>query len=315
MLITPEIITLQILNFIFFLFLSLAFYLSVKIYFRWDYDSVDSKQYALEKQSYLASVIIKYVFIVKLAIFIFFIFTLDKLSTIITGAMCAAGIVDATDYGNILLVLKIINLYFFGFWLVLHHKDIKKEDLPYTKQKFGIFLVLFIVFIIEIFIETLMFMDIDINALVDCCGALYSNSATSYISVIFAIDTTLLVAFFYSTYLVMFLLYLLKQKALFALLNSLFIIIALVSLISFFGTYIYQLPTHHCPFCFLQSDYHYVGYLLYFLLFVGTFNGMVSGFVQDSTKTSRYSIIINGLYVLVVTLYPLLYYFENGVWL
>jgi len=110
MFLTPEILTLQIINLVFIIFSFIAFYLSIKIYFNWNHNSTSKKQYKLERESYLASVIIKYIFIVKIPIFLFFIFTLDKLSDIITGAMCAAGIVDATDYGNYLLIIKILNL-------------------------------------------------------------------------------------------------------------------------------------------------------------------------------------------------------------
>ena len=42
--------------------------------------------------------------------------------------MCAAGVVDATPYGTYLFILKILNIYLFGFWLVLHYLDIKKHN-------------------------------------------------------------------------------------------------------------------------------------------------------------------------------------------
>ena len=197
MFLTPEILTLQILNFIFLVFSSIAFYLSFKIYLNWDINSTTKQQYKLEKQSYLTSVIIKYIFIIKLPIFLFFIFTLDKLSDLVTGAMCAAGIVDATIYGSYLLVLKMINLYLFGFWLILHNKDIKEENLPYTKQKFGLFLIIFLFFICEIIIEILMFNNFDINQLVSCCGTLYSNNNSSYISSLFLIDNSIIISIFY----------------------------------------------------------------------------------------------------------------------
>jgi len=83
--------------------------------------------------------------------------------------MCAAGIVDATTYGTYLLMLKIINLYLFGFWLIMNNKDIKEEKLPYTKQKFGLFLIIFVLFIFEILVEILMFNNFDISQMVSCC--------------------------------------------------------------------------------------------------------------------------------------------------
>lgn len=315
MFLSPEILTLQILNFVFLLFASIAFYLSFKIYFNWDINSTSKKQYKLEKQSYLTSVIIKYIFIIKLPIFLFFIFTLDKLSDIVTGAMCAAGIVDATTYGSYLIVLKTINLYLFGFWLIMHNKDIKNEKLPYTKQKFGLFLIIFILFIFEMVVEILMFNNFDISQLVSCCGTLYSSNNSSYISQLFQIDNSIIISIFYINFVVMVTFYIIKQKELFALSNIFYLLSSILSLIIFFGTYIYELPTHHCPFCFLQKEYYHVGYLIYILLFIGTFNGIVSGFMKENKRTLNSSLLFNFLYLLLVSAYPIIFYIKNGVWL
>jgi len=315
MFLSPEILTLQILNFVFLFFSSIAFYLSLKIYLSWDIHSTSKKQYKLEKQSYLTSVIIKYIFIIKLPIFLFFIFTLDKLSDIVTGAMCAAGIVDAATYGSYLLTLKIINLYLFGFWLIMHNKDINEEKLPYTKQKFGLFLIIFVLFIFEIIVEVLMFNNFDISQLVSCCGTLYSSNNSSYISALFQVDNSIIIGIFYINFLVMIGFYFFKQKELFALSNVFYLLTSIIGLSIFFGTYIYELPTHHCPFCFLQQEYYHIGYLIYILLFIGTFNGIVSGFMKDNKRSMNNSLLFNFLYLLLVSSYPIVFYIKNGVWL
>jgi len=319
MILTPEVLTILILDVIFAFFGVIAFVLSVKIFFGWDINSVSQKQYTLEKQSFLTATIIKYIFVIKVPLFLFFIFTLDKISHVLTGAMCAAGVVDATAYGTYLFILKIINLYLFAYWLVLHNEDIKHEDQPYTKLKFGVFIVAFFLFISELIVEWMMFSSIDVDKMVSCCGTLYSSSATSAISSIFSIDTTTLLSLFYGNFFFIVLFYFLKKKYLFAISNLLFIIISIISLIVFFGTYIYELPTHHCPFCFLQSDYYYVGYLIYTLLFIGTFYGIITGFVKESqkniTKNYKISLMFNFFYVILLTLYPVVFYMKNGVWL
>ena len=64
---------------------------------------------------------------------------------------------------------------------------------------------------------------------------------------------------------------------LFAALSSTSFIIAIAALVSFFSLYFYELPTHHCPFCILQSQYGYVGYLLYGCLLGGTVAGLGVG--------------------------------------
>jgi len=319
MILIPEVLTILILNLIFTLFSAIAFFLSIKIFLKWDINSTSTLQYTLEKQSYLTATIIKYIFIIKVPLFLFFIFTLDKISNILTGAMCGAGVVDATDYGNYLFVLKIINLYLFAYWLALHNEDMKHENQPYTKAKFGFFIVAFFLFISELLIEGIMFGSIDLDEIVSCCGTIYSSSTGSYISQVFAMNPALLLSIFYGSFTLILIFYFLKRNYLFAISNIFFIVISIITLITFFGTYIYELPSHHCPFCFLQSDYYYVGYLLYILLFMGTFFGLITGFIKNSDKNReknyKRSILFNSLYIALVSLYPLFYYIKNGVWL
>ncbi len=319
MILTPEVLTLFILNALFAFFAIIAFVLSIKIFLHWDIKSVSESQYKLEKQSYLGSTIIKYIFAIKVPLFLFFIFTLDKISDVITGAMCGAGIVDATPYGVYLLILKVINLYIFAYWLMLNHVDMQEETQPYTRLKFGIFIVAFFLFMGELILEGLMFSSIDIDKIVSCCGTIYSSSASSYISSIFTIDTSLLLGLFYGNFFLIVLSYFLKKGYLFSLANLLFIIISIIAVIVFFGTYIYELPTHHCPFCFLQKEYHYIGYAIYTFLFVGTFYGFIISFIhcseQDKARYYKISIFFDTLLVVLLSGYPLMYYMKNGVWL
>jgi hypothetical protein len=319
LILTPEVLAIFILNALFAFFGIIAFVLSVKIYLKWDLNSVSKAQYALEKQSYLGATIIKYIFIIKVPLFLFFVFTLDKISNVLTGAMCGAGVVDATDVGTALFILKIINLYIFAYWIVLHNEDMKHENQPFVKKKFGFFILAFFLFITELIVEGVMFASIEIDKMVSCCGTLYSSSSTSAMSSIFALDTSLLLSLFYGTFIVMIALYIFKNRYLFALSNIFFVIISLITLIIFFGTYIYELPSHHCPFCFLQSDYYFVGYLIYTLLFLGTFYGLVVGFIDTSqenkAKSYKMSLIFNTLYVILLTSFVMIYFIKNGVWL
>lgn len=329
MILTPEVLAILILNTIFAFFSIIALVLSINIYLNWDLNSTSTSQYKLEKQSFLTATIIKYIFAIKVPLFLFFIYTLDKISNVLTGAMCGAGVVDATEYGTVLFILKIINLYLFAYWLVLHNEDMKHEDQPYTKLKFGIFVLAFLFFISELILEGVMFSSLDVDKIVSCCGSLYSSSSTSYISDIFSIDTTFLLGMFYGNFLLIAVLYFLQffgvtlpylnNRYLFAIANLLFIIVSIISIIVFFGTYIYELPTHHCPFCFLQKDYNYIGYFIYIFLFTGTFYGLISGFIDVSHKTRskyyRLSLLFNLLFIVLLTAYPVMYYIKNGVFL
>jgi hypothetical protein len=315
MLLSPEVLTIQILNIIFVIFAIVALYLSINIVLNWNINDTTSIQYALEKQSFLAATIIKYILAIKIPLFLFFIFTLDKISISLTGAMCAAGVVDATIYGTYLFVLKIINIYLFAFWLILHNLDIKNESLPYTKIKFGFYIAIFFTFISEVIVEFLMFDSIDVDKMVSCCGTIYSSSATSAISSIFMIDHTILLAVFYTLFIILIITYKYGLDFIYSITNFFFLLISIISLISFFGTYIYELPTHHCPFCFLQKEYYYVGYLIYSLLFIGTFYGFVASAIKTNKSYYTLALWFNFAYVLLVSAYPVVFYIKNGVWL
>ncbi len=322
MLLSPEVLTIQIINLIFLVFGTIAFILGIRIFLKWDMNSTSKLQYTLEKQSFLSATIIKYILFIKILLFIFFIFSLDKISNVLTGAMCAAGVIDATSYGIYLLLFKLINIYFFGFWLVIHKFDINTKELKFTKLKFGFYIFIYLLFLVEILIELTMFSSIDVDKLVSCCGTLYSNSSGSYLSSFFAIDNIYIVGSFYLTFLLLVIAYFIKNDYLYVVFNLIFLIVSLVSLIMFFGTYIYELPTHHCPFCMLQKEYNYIGYVLYLFLFLGTFFGFTIGIKnlllnlnEDNKKYYKYSIISILIYVLIVSLYPIIFYIKNGVFL
>lgn len=313
----PEILTLFLLNALFFIFGTLAFVVSIKIALKYDSRATTRKQYTLEKQSYLAATIIKYIFVIKLPLFLLFVFALENLSLILPGAMCSAGVVNATEYGIYLLILKLLNLYFFAYWIVLNAEDIKREEAPYAKLKFELFIPLYLLLVVEIILESLMFFSIDIKKVVDCCGVIFSSSDGSYMAVVLGADWLIHATLFYTLFGFLSYAYLQRDRVLYSLANILFIFVSLITLIGFFGLYIYEMPTHHCPFCLLSYDYNYRGYLLYTLLFVGTFWGSVLGLIKLSQRDENYyfnlSFASNLLYVILVSFNVLIYYTQNSV--
>jgi len=316
---TPEVITLFIFDILFFIFGTIAFIIALRVHFLYDKNSTTTQQYVLEKQSYLGATIIKYLFSIKIPLFIFFIFSLEKISIILPGAMCATGVVNATEYGLYLLPLKVLNLYLFAIWIVLHSQDMKLERQVYVKIKFQFYIVLYILVSVEAVLQALLFLSIDIKDVVDCCGVVFSSSDNSYMATIIGSPPLLQAIVFYSLFLLLVLAYLKKYRRLFSVLNLLYAVVSLVTLIGFFGTYIYEMPTHHCPFCFLQYEYHYIGYVLYSFLFLGTFYGLVLGVITFTKKEQQFyyrlSLLFNSLYLVIVSLYVLLYYIKNSVWL
>ena len=280
-----------------------------------DIDQDTPLQYALERQAYLASTIIEFALFFKIILLFYFVYTLDKLSTIIPGAMCAAGVVTANTYGVWLLLLKLLNIYLFGIWLVINKEDLLTKDYRYTKLKFRFFLLIFIAVSMEFALEYLFFNALDVSKIVSCCGVLFNPVRQSAMAMLLQIRPLYLVTLFYLNFLALFMVQ--KRLYLFAALSASFLFVSLLAIIEFFSPYIYELPTHHCPFCFLQKEYHYVGYLLYLLLFLGTFIGVAAGVKKALGKNAsvRYALFFDTLFVLIVSAYVVVYYLKNGVWL
>ncbi len=319
MILTPNIITIEIIDTIFVVLTTYIFFVSIQILRYWDKNSFSTRQYQLQMKSYLAATVVRFIFYVKIPLFLFFIYTLDHLAVLLPGAMCGAGVVNATIYGTPLLFVKILNLYLFAFWLVLDKEDRLSKEQKYTKVKFILYCIAFGTFISEMLLEFSMFSSIDIQHVVDCCGVIFSTTAQTYLSEILALQPEVHVGLFYTLYVIILIGYFRHNRYVFSIANFFFVLSALISLIAIFGTYIYELPTHHCPFCMLQKEYFSIGYFLYTFLFIGTFFGIVVGLLfLDKRKEKRYflySLIANTLYVIIVSFYPISYYIKNGVWL
>ena len=95
MFLTPEVLILLIVESIIIFFLFAAFFIAVAIVRYFDFGQDTPLQYALERRSYLASIIVQFALALKIGLLFYFVFALDKLSNIIPGAMCAAGVVTA----------------------------------------------------------------------------------------------------------------------------------------------------------------------------------------------------------------------------
>ncbi|WP_457597700.1 hypothetical protein [Hydrogenimonas sp.] len=319
-LLSPDVVALLVLDGLLDLFATLAFVVALQILFRWDPDAATPLQYRLQKRAYLVATIVAFIFYLKLPLFFYFVYTLDSLSLVIPGAMCAAGVTTATVYGVPLFAVKILDLYLFGLWLVLHTIDMKHPTMPYTRVKFFVYALLYPLLMLESYLQLRHFANLDPHVIVSCCGTLFSAAKTSSFAYFVQLPWQVTVGAFYGLFLAILLAGYRRYVGLVALLNLLFLPVAILSLIAFFSTYVYEMPHHHCPFCLLQGDYHYVGYLMYAALFAGTFGGLAAWLARrlgDASWRRWYRVSLWGdtLYVALVSYYPIAFYLKNGVWL
>ncbi|MCK9337307.1 MAG: hypothetical protein M0P43_05720 [Arcobacteraceae bacterium] len=318
-LLQQNVIILVVAGFLILLMQGLASFFGIYIYKKWDFSSTSAFQYTLEKKSYLIVLILFFSLIAKIILLPYFAFTIDSLSDVVHGAMCAAGVVGANEYGNFLLGLKIFIIFIVGIWLIVNKLDITAYDYPYIKTKLILAIVIFAFIFIEFVLEILYFTHISTDVPVQCCSVIFGVSGSSD-PLPFGINTQTLLILFYSIY-ILVLIANIQKNPLFSFLSTILLFyFGYYAVTYFFGTYIYQLPTHICPFCMLQSDYYFVGYLIWGSLFLGSFFGIVNLALkllikQTIQKYFLYSTFFNTIFVIICTSYVVGYYLVNGVFL
>jgi hypothetical protein len=245
-----------------------ALLFSVRILARWDITSGSECQLILERRTYLISTILNYAFAFQIFSLFLYIYTADNLHVLFTGAMCAAGSLLVNSYGYPVLLLKIVNLMFAGTWLILNYADVRGHDYPLIKIKYALLLFLVPCVLLETVLQFLYFRNLHPDIITSCCGSLFSPEQSGITADIVGLPFKPAMFAFYG---VMFativsgFYFCLRGRGgtLFSLLSGLSFVVTIASLISFICLYFYDLPTHHCPFCILQKEYRYIGYLLY----------------------------------------------------
>jgi hypothetical protein len=300
-----------------FILLFVAFIVSVKIMFKWDFESFTPFQFALERQSYLVTTITLFVFVMKFLLILYFIFTIDTLSLLVPGAMCGAGVITANEYGSYLLILKLTLLFLLTLWIYVHSYDMHTKNHQWFKEKSWLFSIIFILLLGELFLDLSYFYNIDTHMPVSCCSALFGQLEGAN-PLPFGLNLFTLVLLFYLLYVLVVTSLYSGQMVLYIVTNLLFIIIAYYAVVYFFGIYIYELPTHKCPFCMLQAEYYYIGYLIWGSLFLGSYIGLSDAITliwlkQKKLRSKKLVTVLLSLFVLLSTAYVLFYYLRNGV--
>ena len=290
----------------------------------WDIMSGSEMQLQLERKTYLISTALSAVLSFEVLSLFLFIYTADNLHVLFTGAMCAAGTLDANSYGYPTLIIKTVNCLLCGLWLIVNFTDNLGYDYPLIRKKYSFLLFITILIIIETVLQCLYFFNLQGDVITSCCGTLFSaDTRGGVVSDLVALPPKIAMTAFFVTGLLTLgtgLYYLMAQKKawLFSMFSLIFMCIAIVSILSFISLYFYELPTHHCPFCILQKQYLYVGYPLYVFLFGGTITGLGVGILSFfkslpslvniipsiQRKLAIYTLIFYGLF-LGISVYPM----------
>ena len=262
---------------------------AIRILWQWDIRSGSERQLGLERKTYLISTFLTYLFAFEILSLFLYIFTADQLHTLLTGAMCAAGSLYANEYGYPALLLKLFNFLMAGLWLILNYTDNRAYDYPLIKKKYAFLLVLAPFILLEIVLQANYFLRLSPDIITSCCGSLFSAGESNLTSELTIFPANPMKVAFYSSMVLTLALgayYYVKKKGGYGFSGASIItfFISMLAIFSFISLYFYELPTHHCPFCFLQEEYGYIGYPLYISLLGATICGAGVGMLMPFGK-------------------------------
>ncbi|MGD1075670.1 MAG: hypothetical protein ABR903_06280 [Thermodesulfovibrionales bacterium] len=297
MILHPSIIALLLSSVLISVLLLYSSYYGILILRKWDIKSGSELQLDLERRTYLISTILTYVFGFQLISLFLYVYTADILHPLFAGAMCASGTLTVNSYGYPTLVLKVFDFMAAGLWLVLNHTDNRAYDYPLIKSKYKFLLVIAPLVVAETFLQTKYFLGLKPDIITSCCSTLFTSDSTSVASDLASVPSIPGKIAFY-TIMVLTLasgIYCYLKGGggyVFSSLCGISFVVAVISIISFFALYYYELPSHHCPFDILHKEYYYVGYPLYLCLFGGTVAGMGTGVLTPFRKVASLREII-----------------------
>ena len=289
MLMNPSVIALIAASLLVVGFTLYACGLGVRILWQWNLDSAGEGQLRLERKTYLVSSILSHVLAIELVSLFLFIAVVNQLHTFFTGAMCAAGVLNANPYGYLTLAVRTASFLCCGVWLVVNHVDTRACDYPLIRFKYACLLGIGLLLVVEGVLQVMFLTGLDPQILTSCCGTIFGEGSRGVAAGMAHLPGPAAAGYFYlgmgltlgagawftRTG---------RHDWLYGLLSVAVFPLSLAALISFFCLYVYELPTHHCPFCMLQKEYHFVGYFLYAFLLVGAIAGASIGIIGRFRK-------------------------------
>jgi len=261
-----------------------------QIFRGWDYNSTEEKQFLLEKKTYLVSTVMNFALFIQILMLFLFEMAADELANVLPGAMCAVGTLSSGSYGFPLLNLKIVSFFAYFIWLMINYLDNLMETYPLVRRKYLGLMLIYPLAVVETALLFMFASDLDPSVITSCCGSVYNEGTEGLGGSLAGASASFILPLFFSIVILLLInRFVLNRrdtgrKRLGNLLEFplwiAFFITAIAVIISFISTYVYEMLSHKCPFCFMGAEYCYYGIPLYFFLFIATAAGMTGGLLE-----------------------------------
>jgi len=306
---------------------------AVRVLRYWDPQSDSNLQIKLENEIWLASTLVEYGLGFQILTVVLFVLAADTFCQVIVGAMCATGALLANNFGMPALLVKLAGVFVYGFWIVLHKLDISSETYPLVRIKYIYLLLILPLLVADIILQSLYISLLSPDIITSCCAVVFGSSKETGRNLLEGFSRPTLLALYYGSIIaltgmgyVLLKRWLVPLAVLFSTGWIWFLGLATIAIIAVFSSYIYAMPYHHCPFCILKPEYHYVGFALYFTLIPASFFGLttvlvepfkrrnnLAGSVQKYQQTAiRISLLLLLLLTVISSYHYLLYMISGG---
>ncbi|PIE06686.1 MAG: hypothetical protein CSA74_11145 [Rhodobacterales bacterium] len=241
----------------------------------WDVASGSRAQIRLERKTELVSTLFGFVMLAELAALLLFVYNADRLAALFVGAMCAVGTLNVNAWGFPALYLKIAVFFTAALWLMLDRADRLGRDYPLAKVKYAAILPMAGLVVASGAVELTYFLGLETDVITSCCSKLFTPVNEGLASEMTGLGPAAALWMLAGTGAVVaatgaISLVTGRGQIWFAIAGVAMFAVSLAAIVSVISLYVYDHPNHHCPFCLLQREHGYYGYVLYLPLFAGT---------------------------------------------
>jgi len=280
--------------------IAIASQAAVRVLLYWDTGSDSEQQIRLENEVWLASTLVAYALVFQIISLLLFVLAADHYSKIIVGAMCATGSLLANPYGMPTLWVKLIGVFLYGFWIILHKIDINSEEYPLVRIKCIYLILLLPILLLDATLQSLYINGLKPDIITSCCAVVFSSAEGASLNLFSSIPQDALLSIFYCSIVILTILGMFNYFYPYNILNWIyasswvcFLLLAIIVITSVLSSYVYAMPFHNCPFCLLKPEYNYIGLAIYASLITGSFFGMAPAVVQNFKKPKELADLVN----------------------
>ena len=287
----------------------------------WNPASGSERQIALERRTYLVSTLVGLSLLIGLPALALFVHNADAMAPFFTGAMCAVGSLKVNAWGMPALLTMLAGFFLATAWLVMNQLDSLGWDTPQMRGKYRLLLLLAPLALAQAVLLWLYYLNLNPEVITSCCGSLFGPAGEGVASEMAALPLAWVQPVFFAGWLLTLVagtVFIRRGRLgrVFGILAGLHLPLALAAVVAFIAPYIYEQPNHHCPFCLLQAEHAYAGWVLYLPLFFGTAAGIGAGLAaavradslaqaapRVAVSLAKWSVAALGLFGLAVLFY------------